>query len=527
MENSNVRLILVVLLVLSLYNSVSYYSGVSESIFLSTAQAGGSSSSTDIGLIAWISIGKYIDLGKASALFTTIDYENTDGILGKYSFYVDNYNTETINLYITRDGYIAAFYGKYDATSKMISWNSDKTVSSKFATAITTVGQSLGYNVDYKNIKYYDYRYPDANRILIVTQSVGESNVQGYDYGNFKFNIPSYATIYDVSYSLYLNDIYNNLPGSNIAIDTDTIDSISSNGVIYGTYGGYISKDTDHLLGIMSNQNAQSGVAMIIIYKDDADKNNNSPTIVVQDADNYFDWTLDNPESTGQSVPTGQSTPTYTPSSTPTPTPRRTPRITVPIPTVEITNEPTPEITYEDTTPVPKITRGPPKPPKASVDLHGERTNIEEGQQSLLKGSIVSFNTNKYKMHAQVIIIPPSGVSVVSADFVKSPAGQYTSDFELEPGKGKDIEVAIVPNEPGEFKVVSKVTYYFGDDKDDNGYEETKLDIKVKPKYGSDSGTIGKTNKPVNTPIKEEPGFEMIFSIGILIVSCSLFKKRK
>lgn len=116
-------------------------------------------------------------------------------------------------------------------------------------------------------------------------------------------------------------------------------------------------------------------------------------------------------------------------------------------------------------------------------------------------------------MHAQVIIIPPSGISVVAADFVKSPAGQYTSDFDLDPGKGKDIEVTIIPNEVGKFKVISKITYYFGDNKDDNGYEEINLDINANQKGSSSSGNVEQTSQQNNAP-KGSPGFGIMSGIG-------------
>jgi len=481
---------------------------VSESNFLPVARAGGGSYEPQLGIMAYIDTGRDIDLDYAKSLFRTINIDDPDEIEGIYSFYVDNYNTEDVNVYITSDGFIAAFYTDRDPVSRIISWSGDKTVFSKFATAISYIGQSLGVNINYNDIKYYHYQYPDATRMLIATQSVGESTVSTYSYGNLGFNIPSGTTIYEISYSFYLNDIYDGQNGANIAIGTDTVDSKMYNGINYNFYNGYISTNTNHLLGIMSGPYAQAGVAMIIIY--------DGPTISVNNADNYFDSSLYNPEGATSYNP--QYTPTYTYEPTPVPTPIRTPRITVPMPTVVITE------TSPGYTPV-QTAQAPLKPKKASVDLHGERTNIEMGQQVLLKGSIVSFNTNVNKMHAQVIIIPPSGFSVASADFVKSPAGQYTSDFELDPGKGKDIEVTIIPNEAGEFNVVAKITYYFGEDKNTGEYEETKLPIKVREKGTGGSSTGRQDARTGDTP--SEPGFEIIPGIGILIVSYLYFKKRK
>lgn len=504
MTNNKVRLILAVLLILSI--SISPLG----SLFLPSVQA--ASSESDIGLVAWADVGQTIDLNKARTLFTTIYSETADGIVGTYSTYVDSYGgTEIINLYVGKSGLIAGYYTGSEYASKTILWNGDKIFFSKLASVIT-VGQSLGYTINAKDVKYYDYRYPDANRILMVTQSLGEQYIGNFDYGSFNFDIPNSATVYETSYSIYLNDLYSTQPSATIAIDGIIIGSISGVGSVYNAYNGYIATDTQHIFGVMSNTGAQSAAAMIIIYKD------SSNSVLVNNADYYFDGKMEEPI-----IPTtGTTSPTYV---EPTRIPIQTPEIVVTMPIPKETVQETEII--PDT---PKPTQDAPrKPPKVSVDLHGERTNIELGQQSLLKGSIVSFNTNRDKMHAQVIIIPPSGVSVVAADFVKSPAGQYTSDFELDPGKGKDIEVTIIPNEAGEFKVTSKITYYFGDNKDDNGYEEVKLDIKASPKESSSSGSVsgnaGQTTQPNSTP-KEEPGFEIMFSIGILIISYLYIKKK-
>ncbi|HPS89915.1 MAG TPA: hypothetical protein PLC35_08095, partial [Methanosarcina vacuolata] len=82
----------------------------------------------------------------------------------------------------------------------------------------------------------------------------------------------------------------------------------------------------------------------------------------------------------------------------------------------------------------------------ASVDLHGEKTSVLKGEDILLKLSAVNFIT-KPTMHVQAIIIPPSGMSVSSSEFVESGAGQYTTTYDIEPGKGRDIEVRIAANQ--------------------------------------------------------------------------------
>ena len=115
----------------------------------------------------------------------------------------------------------------------------------------------------------------------------------------------------------------------------------------------------------------------------------------------------------------------------------------------------------------------------ASVVLHGEKTDVVIGEDIILKLSAVNIIT-KPVMTVQVILIPPSGMSVTSSDFVTSGAGQFTSTFNLNPGAGKDIEVRIKTNQAGDFDVTGRVIYYFGDDKSTKEDYSVSLPITVR-----------------------------------------------
>jgi len=155
----------------------------------------------------------------------------------------------------------------------------------------------------------------------------------------------------------------------------------------------------------------------------------------------------------------------------------------------------------------------PRKPPvsTASVQLHGEKTDVVLGEDILLKLSAVNLIT-KPPMHVQVIIIPPSGMSVTSSAFAKSGAGQYTTTYELEPGSGKDIEVAIRSNQVGDFDVNGRIIYYFGDDREDAEDHTLTLPITVRAEPVSDQ-TAGTSESDGGSA----PGFAAVVAvIGLL-----------
>nr|QNO49570.1 hypothetical protein IDCAPMJN_00006 [Methanosarcinales archaeon ANME-2c ERB4] len=145
----------------------------------------------------------------------------------------------------------------------------------------------------------------------------------------------------------------------------------------------------------------------------------------------------------------------------------------------------------------------------ASVQLHGEKTNVVLGEDILLKLSAVNLIT-KPTMHVQVIIIPPSGMSVTSSAFAKSGAGQYTTTYELEPGSGKDIEVAIRSNQVGDFDVNGRIIYYFGDDREDA--EDHTLTLPITVRAEAEPGA-DQTQSQSEAKESSTPGFGVVVAV--------------
>jgi uncharacterized repeat protein (TIGR01451 family) len=157
----------------------------------------------------------------------------------------------------------------------------------------------------------------------------------------------------------------------------------------------------------------------------------------------------------------------------------------------------------------------------ASVNLHGEKTDVELGENVLLKLSAVNIIGNP-AMHVQVIIIPPSGWSVTSSEFAKSGAGQYTTKYDLESGDGKDIEVRIIPNQIGEdFKVEGRIVYYFGDDIATREDHTLDLPIKVRAKSSVEISTAAPQNDNKGTP-----GFAFVVGLLGLVVAMQFIKRK-
>ena len=171
----------------------------------------------------------------------------------------------------------------------------------------------------------------------------------------------------------------------------------------------------------------------------------------------------------------------------------------------------------ENSATTPKPTNG--NVQSASVHLHGEKTDVVMGEDILLKLAAVNLIT-KPTMHVQVIITPPSGMSVTSSEFVQSGAGLFTASYEIEPGVGRDIEVRMRSNQVGDFVVNGRIVYYFGDDMDNA--EDHTLTLPITVRAGAEPDAESIENPAESSSESDEPktpGFAAVFAvIGLLAV---------
>lgn len=135
-----------------------------------------------------------------------------------------------------------------------------------------------------------------------------------------------------------------------------------------------------------------------------------------------------------------------------------------------------------------------------SIDLRSDVTKAVVGEEFSLTLSVVNLINNP-NMTLQVILIPPSGMSITSSYFTKSGGGQFVGVFKVNPGEMRAIEISVLPNEPGNFTIRGMIVYYFGNDKRNATVKEISIPIVVKSKE-----------------ISKSPGFEWIWIVPIILV---------
>ncbi|MEA1863847.1 MAG: PEGA domain-containing protein [Euryarchaeota archaeon] len=157
-----------------------------------------------------------------------------------------------------------------------------------------------------------------------------------------------------------------------------------------------------------------------------------------------------------------------------------------------------------------------------SVYFGTTRTAITKGEDAVFTLSAVNPIGNP-PMTVQLILKPPSGVSVTSSSFAKSGSGIYTCTQTIEPGDNvRSIEVRLVGGQVGTHEITSEVYYQFdGNSKSPIRYETLTLvvdepDSPITP-FKSGSAAAG----------AELPGFAAVVAVAGLLLVVLLIGRRK
>ncbi|MFH1127044.1 MAG: hypothetical protein V1718_02955 [archaeon] len=132
------------------------------------------------------------------------DFEIRDGVFTDIPF------STTVNVRVKSDGWIVAWLTNEQNLSDIVFWN--RVADYNLVPLDTTLGQAiwrisnrLNANYDKNGVKYYSYKYPDANRLLIG----GAKTIS--NAASYSFLIPSEITLYEADFLWvsYLEDTGN------------------------------------------------------------------------------------------------------------------------------------------------------------------------------------------------------------------------------------------------------------------------------------------------------------------------------
>lgn len=178
----------------------------------------------EAGIASWAQVSG-VNLDMAENALKTVEAKTAEYIIGSVS--LESYDeSDDVHVYADTAGYVVAYYLRAEKASKIIDWKDNyvngQITGTKVGTALQRVCNEMSLYVP--EINYCDFRYPDATKMMIVTDEAIDSTE------TFRIKVPSEFIIYSRSWSHAINDNVGTsyYITSNIKIDTTLLNEGSS-----------------------------------------------------------------------------------------------------------------------------------------------------------------------------------------------------------------------------------------------------------------------------------------------------------
>lgn len=230
----------------------------------------------EAGITAYTKVSS-VDLFKAQEAFKNVEKKTEEYIVGSFSL-SDYGESDDVHIYADVSGWIAAYYlsgAASELPSKILDWKDygGSITSTKLEDALVSFTSHLNKGMPYT--EYYDFRYPEAEKIMIITDGEGGSNNTEY----FKILIPESYTIYSRTWSFYFHvmgsAIGDYVNEGNLKVDDTKIIGVGQDwdGIWEGKLTPtQLSPDQYHTISIYNFDdnygNSTSYAAIVLIYKE-------------------------------------------------------------------------------------------------------------------------------------------------------------------------------------------------------------------------------------------------------------------
>lgn len=132
-----------------------------------------------------------INFSHIKSAFRTIEVETNDYLIG--SVPVSGYSeSDDVHVYVNTDGWLLGYYPSASPASKIIDWKSydGSVIPVKVEKALDSVANQGQFT--FADVKYYDFRYPNATTMMMVSKQ----------RGTFQVTLPENFEYYEASWSL-------------------------------------------------------------------------------------------------------------------------------------------------------------------------------------------------------------------------------------------------------------------------------------------------------------------------------------
>lgn len=229
--------------------------------------AGSASAAVDFpadeaGISAYVHARDSIDLNAAKSAFTTIERETSDYVIGTVALDLHD-EEEYPHVYVSKDGWIVAYYPKERPSSWIIPWadyNGGAITSTTLSKALGTISSKVGGTTT--GLKYYDFRNPGASKMMVIVESA--TNSENY----FLVTIPVSFSTYAVDWSHYNKDLDStSSDGSYAYLNGAQVSHISGiTSVNYGSFTGQFDNGIEQTFRIAAKKGSMGRIGLVLEY---------------------------------------------------------------------------------------------------------------------------------------------------------------------------------------------------------------------------------------------------------------------
>ncbi len=218
----------------------------------------------EAGISAYVHAKSSVNLNDAKPAFATIERETDDYIVGTVAI-AKHTEEQYPHVYVSTDGWVVAYYPKERSSSWIFPWAdysggeiSSTTLSKAAGIVCTQIGGTT------TGLKYYDFRYEDASKMMIIVESVrGGTNF-------FKVTIPTTFATYAVDWSHYNDDHgHDSYDHSNAYLNDVKCSGITGGDrANYGSFSGQFGNGIEHTVKISAASEATGRIGLVLEYAD-------------------------------------------------------------------------------------------------------------------------------------------------------------------------------------------------------------------------------------------------------------------
>ena len=231
-------------------------------LFAGSASAAVDFPADEAGISAYVKASSSIDLNDAKSSFASIERETADYIIGTVAL-AQHTEEQYPHVYVSTDGWVVAYYPKDRESSWIVPWADyvEGPISSTYlSNAAGIVATAVGGTTS--GLKYYDFRYPDATKMMIVVESVkGGENF-------FTVVIPTSFAIYAVDWSHHNTDqggvTYDQSYAYHNGVEKSFINGIT--GANYGSLTGLFENGVEQSLKVVAAAEATGRIGLVLEY---------------------------------------------------------------------------------------------------------------------------------------------------------------------------------------------------------------------------------------------------------------------